>query len=176
MKAEKINPYHTKGSDVLLYIKRFFLGRQKPDIYTRVICNIGLLAFFFYFIWTLIVLLALHFGQNLPRAANWNHLFEKIGNKYQIQNIQLVFDVYLIVLLLACIGMFVGLILVWRRKKPGYWFFMVSLLVSQLAPLLIMGVNYYAAEIMWYEWISATVILSLFVIDYLLQRRKWLLG
>lgn len=175
MKAEKINPYHTKGSDVLLFVKRAFLGKKKPDIYTRVICNFGFLAFFFYFFWALVVLIALHFGQNLPKASNWNYLFEKIGNKYNIQNIQMLFDIYLVVLLVACLTMLFGLMLVWRRRIPGYWFFITALIITQVAPLLLLGTAYYTAEVMWYEWISATAILTMFVIDYFIQRKKRLL-
>lgn len=172
MEKNTYNPYHAKGSVIFGRIRAFFMGQEPPSAFTRINCNLALLYLFYIFGWTLVVFLSLNFGKNLPHAGNWDKLFAAIGSKYHITNIHFSFTVYLGTLLATSVVLFMGMITAWRRKLLGFILVMAATLVSLVAPLLILGLEYVKNECGWWEFAAGGLVLTLFTIDYLVRRKK----
>ena len=152
-------------------MRKFFLGKNTPNIFTRILCNFGLLYFFYLFFWTLIIIIAFNFGQNLPKAENWNKLFLEIGVRYNILDIHMSYSIYLYSLLLICASFFIGILLVWRKKVKGYYFVIISTLASIFIPFVLLGYEFVKNECGWFEFLFSGLVITLFTIDYFLRRR-----
>lgn len=168
----KYNPYHTKGSVVFSRFRKFFLGKKVPDLFTRIICNISFLYFFYVFLWALTIFIAFVFGQNLPKAENWNKIFLEVGMKYQLQNVYLDFTMYLITDLLFASLFFVGILLVWRNKLIGYWFSIAGVVVCSTSALVFLGIEYMRNEGAWWEVIMECIVFLLLLLNYFIRKRK----
>lgn len=167
----KFNPYNTKGRVIFGRIRKFFLGKETPSIFSRISCNIALLYFLYIFLWSVAIFIAFNFGQNLPKAKNWNELFQAIGTKYNIADIQFSFTLYLISLLTFSLILFVGVLLVWRRKLRGYLMVIFSAMFCTGISLILLGIEYVKNEATWFEFGFGAIVIAFFTIDYFLKRR-----
>lgn len=167
----KFNPYNTTGTVIFSRMRKFFLGKQTPDLFTRISCNIALLYFFYIFLWALTIFIAFNFGQNLPKAKNWNDLFLAIGTKYGISDIYFSFTLYLATLIAFSLFLFAGTLMVWRKKINGYLLVLSSTFVCSMVPFLLLGIDYVKNESSWFEYTFAAIVIILFTIDYILKKR-----
>lgn len=166
------NPYHTKGTVIFSRLRRSFLGTGTPGWFTRINCNVAILYFIYVFGWALAVFIAFQFGQNLPKAKNWNELFEAIGAKYQIPNIHFAFSAYLLTMLLCSLILLIGVMLVWRTKMKGFYWVFTALVILEVTPFLLLGMEFIRHEEGWWEFVIPGLILVLFLTDFLIRRKK----
>lgn len=167
----KFNPYNTKGSVVFGRIRKLFLGKNTPPIFTRIACNVAILYFLYVFFWSLVIFIAFNFGQNLPKSENWNAIFSSIGTKYNIADIHFSFTLYLITILTCSVVMLAGVLMVWRRRMKGYLFVLVPALVCMFIAFILLGLEYVQHESGWFEFIFGGIVILLFSIDYFIKRR-----
>jgi hypothetical protein len=147
------------------------LGKNTPQIFTRIACNIAILYFLYVFFWALVIFIAFNFGQNLPKAENWNAIFSSIGTKYHIADIYFSFTLYLIVLLSSSVLMLAGVLMVWRRRIKGYFFVLIPAIICTTVAMALLGMEYVKNESGWFEYVFGGIIITLFTIDYFLKRR-----
>jgi hypothetical protein len=167
----KFNPYNTKGTVVFGRMRKLFLGKKTPPIFTRIACNLALLYFLYVFFWALTIFIAFHFGQNLPKAENWNTIFSSIGTKYHISDIHFSFTLYLISLLTCSVIMLAGVLMVWRNRLNGYLLVLIPTLVCTTIAFMVLGMEYVKNEASWFEFTFGGIVIALFSIDYFLKRR-----
>jgi ABC-type transport system involved in cytochrome c biogenesis permease component len=119
-----------------------------------------------------VVLLLLDFGTGLPKYKEWNEIFLSYGLKYGIYDIHFMFNTFVVCVLVFSVALLIGIILTWRQKKGGHVIVIISQVLLAASPLLIMGVEYFNAEVLAYEWMSAGVLMLLFLTGYFLKLRK----
>jgi hypothetical protein len=169
---EKFNPYNTKGTVVFSRVRNFFLGKNTPGLFTRISCNISILYFFYIFLYALTILLAFKFGKNLPQGDHWKKLFEAIGAKYGITNIDLSFTLYLVSLIVFSVISFLATMFVWRRRLKGYLPVIASAIICTFASFAFLGVNYVEAETGWWEFAFGGTVIVLFTVDFFARRKQ----
>ena len=138
---------------------------------SRIGCNIALLYFLYIFLWSVAIFIAFNFGQNLPKAENWNTLFQAIGTKYQIADIRFSFTLYLISLITFSLILFAGVLLVWRKKMRGYLMVIFSALFCTGISIILLGVEYVKNESTWFEFAFGGIVIAFFTIDYFLKKK-----
>ncbi|HYG49604.1 MAG TPA: hypothetical protein VD905_01825 [Flavobacteriales bacterium] len=168
---EKFNPYNTKGTVVFGRVRRFFLGKNTPALFTRITCNIAILYFFYVFLYALTMLLAFKFGKNLPQGPHWEKLFEGIGQKYGITNINLSYTLYLLTLIVFSVTSFLSTMFVWRKRINGYIPVIASAVICAFSAFIFLGMDYVKAETGWWEYAFGGLVIVLFTIDFILQKR-----
>lgn len=102
----------------LRLIKRLILGKKKPPIFIRFLC-------WFYLGWSLLMIM--YFGSVgllIGTSAIQDVVFEAIGQKY--------FFVYACLHVLA----FIGVVLMWRLKKIGFYIYSIPTFIMPFLYLL----------------------------------------
>lgn len=168
---EKFNPYNAKGSVLFGRMRKFFLGKNTPGLFTRIICNIAILYFFYVFLYALTMLLAFKFGRNLPQGPHWEELFKTMGTKYGISNINLSFTLYLIALITFSVTSFLATMFVWRKKMKGYLPVIASAIICTFAAFVFLGIDYVKAEMGWWEFAAGGIVIVLFTVDFIIKKR-----
>lgn len=159
-KAPKAEEFYTFSR-----YKVFFLGAKNPWWFTQLVFYIGLAGFFYFLIWNLLHFLAVSMVDIYPKAEKIKTLFIEIGTKYEIIDPLSKIKYMTLTNMIASGVMFFGLIIIWRRKKAGYFFVLGGLAVCILTPFLLMGMKYISAEITWFEYSYALILVTLLFID-----------
>lgn len=149
--------------------KVFFLGNKNPWWLTQLAFFVGLAGFFYFCIWNLLNFLAVAMINNYPKPEKIKALFIELGNKYEIAEPMTMVKYLSLTNIIASGVMFLGLIIIWRRKKMGYYFIYGGLVVCLLTPLVFMGTKYIEAETRWFEYSYALILAGLLTVDLRLR-------
>ncbi len=149
--------------------KIFFLGAKNPWLFTQVTFFVGLAGFFYFCIWNLLNFLAVAMIDTYPKVEKIKDLFIELGKKYEIATPMSMIKYMTLTNMIASGVMFLGLIIIWRRKKIGYYFIYGGLAVCLLTPLVFMGVKYIQAETRWFEYSYALILAVMLAIDLKLR-------
>lgn len=149
--------------------KVFFLGSKNPWWFTQVTFYFGLLSFLYFLIWNLLNFLAVSMVFVYPKAEKVKMLFIELGQKYEIADPMSNIKWMAISNMIAAGVMFLGLLVIWRRKKIGYYFMFFGQIFCILTPLVFMGMKYVEAEISPFEYSMVFVVSCLLIADYFLR-------
>jgi hypothetical protein len=149
--------------------KIFFLGRKNPSWFTQLTFYFGLLSFLYFLIWNLLNFLAVSMVSVYPKAEKVKVLFVELGLKYDLIDPMKNIKWMALTNMLSATVMFFGLIIIWRRKKAGYYFAFIAQLVCIITPFVFMGIKYVRAEMSPFEYSLVFLVSCLLAIDVYLK-------
>lgn len=152
-------------------IRALLFGKKKPSILTRILCWSSLTVFAIFFGWYLLNLIALKMIDTMPNAAKLKLVFEDIAYRYQISDIYQSCTNMALAGLFGSIALFIGVMLVWRELKMGYYFLFAGLFLIAFSPMLFIGVNYLANEQAGWEYLLPILVISFGIVERLILRR-----
>lgn len=131
-------------------IKQLILGKEQPNLLTRVSVATAFLVWVYLFSWHLLTFLSLVMMHGLK--PGWKKdvvpAFNRVGSKlYAYADTINTLQVHALAQFVVFFLMLLGLILIYRRKRIGFLFYIIGAGGSLLATLLIMGNKYFFAEV-----------------------------
>lgn len=143
MVLEKIKNFTT-----LQRFRILILGRERPNLLTRISLLIAFLIWIYLFSWQLLTLVSIIFSGSLAHADGIKAAYHSIGsNNYGFVDGAIRLKFFTIVQLGLYFLSLIGLIFIWRSKKWGFILFILSYVLVLLSTLLIMGSTYIMKEI-----------------------------
>ena len=131
---------------LLQRVRRLILGKEKPNLLTRISCGVGLVLWIYLVSWHILTFVALFLFDTLKSSDVIRASFNRVGGRY-IQgdpiNHLLVYSLLEIAIYFV---MLVGLILIYRKKKLGFLLFVFGGLATFLGTFLIMGYDFLMKE------------------------------
>ncbi len=135
-------------------LKWLLLGREKPNLLTRVSVITGFIIWIYLFTWQLLTLVSVLFIKygTLPDSNLIRATYNNVGNKYggDVINGLLIHSVIQIIIYLAILF---SLILIWRKRKLGLLVYVIASLSTLLISFVLMGPRYMAYEIPLIDYI-----------------------
>lgn len=133
--------------------KRLVLGKERPNLLTRISVIIGFVGWLYLFSWHMITFLSLILLGNLKQSKDIRPAYQALGQKYGFVDTISALKIYsLVQVIIYCIILF-GLILIWRKKKLGFLFYVSTFILSLLTTYFMMGFQYMKHEIPIFDFI-----------------------
>lgn len=130
-------------------IKQTILGKENPNFLTRVSVGAGFLIWIYLFSWYLFTFLSLILMGGIK--PGWRYTvegsFQRVGSKLYgfADTINMLF-VHSIAQFAVFFLILLGLVLIWRKKKIGFMFYIIGSVGSILATIFILGTDYLMHE------------------------------
>lgn len=153
-------------------LKNFFLGKENPGFYTRIIFIAGFISFLWFFSWNLLNLLALRMIENDDKMKHLKMIFYELRDNYGVYDVFTAYFLMVIVSLSGSALMFIGLLFVWRKKIWASYLFLAGQTICLLSPVLFMGMSFFLNEMSPAEYFGPLFLILLFAIEIWLQRRS----
>ncbi|UKN02086.1 hypothetical protein K6119_00970 [Paracrocinitomix mangrovi] len=132
---------------VLQRTRRLILGREKPNLATRISVGIGFLIWVYHVSWQLLTLMAITLMGSLKQEELIRGAFQRVGSKlYYYENTIDRLTINTIVSLIAYGVSLLGLILIYRKKKIGFLVYILGNVSVILSTLIIMKLKYFQTE------------------------------
>ena len=130
-------------------IKRLILGKERPNLLTRVSVGAGLVVWVYLFSWHLLTFLSLQMMSGLK--PGWRRdvvpAFHRVGSKlYGYADTVNMLSVHSLVQFLMYFMILLGLILIWRKKKLGFLLYIFGAIGSLIVTTIILGWDYLINE------------------------------
>ena len=130
-------------------IKQLILGKERPNLLTRVSVGAGLVIWVYLFSWHLLTFLSLQMMSGLK--PGWRRdvvpAFHRVGSKlYGYADTVNMLSVHALVQFLMYFMILLGLILIWRKKKLGFLLYIFGAIGSLIVTTIILGWDYLINE------------------------------
>lgn len=130
-------------------IKRLILGKEGPNLLTRVSVGAGLVVWIYLFSWHLLTFMSLQMMSGLK--PGWRRdvvpAFHRVGSKlYGYADTVNMLSVHSLVQFLMYFMILLGLILIWRKKKLGFMLYVFGSVGSLIVTSIILGWDYLINE------------------------------
>jgi hypothetical protein len=141
---------------ILNRIRRFILGRQRPDFLTRMSFLGGLIVWVYLASWQALTLMAIMLKGTLKpyNSDGVENALRTIMHKYNFEGTEpwnfLV--VHSALQLLVYAAMLVGLIFIYRRMRTGFLLYVASAVGTFVVTFIIMGPTYMIAEFSYVDF------------------------
>ena len=133
--------------NMLQRIKTLFLGKKKPNFLTRISVGIAFIIWLYLMSWHLLTVLSLSLMNSLKHPEKIKATFTRKGSElYNIPDAMNALAFHSLIEIFVYIFILLGLILVWRKKKIGFLFFIIGNISGLLITILIMGWAYLINE------------------------------
>lgn len=132
--------------NLLQRVRRLILGKQKPNLLTRVSCGIGLVLWIYLISWHVLTFVALMLFDTLKSSEVIRASFNRVGGRYIQGDPINHLIIYSMLEIIIYIVMLFGLILIYRKKKLGFLLFVFGGLATFLVTFFIMGYNFLMKE------------------------------
>lgn len=126
-------------------LKFLFLGKERPNFLTRVSVGIGFVIWLYLFSWHILALLTITLLDSLKHPEKIKAAFNTIGPKYGFKDVMNSLITHSIIEIAIYIFILVGLILIWRKKKIGFLFYIIGNTATVLVTIL-MNWTYFSLE------------------------------
>ncbi len=131
-------------------VKQLILGKERPNLLTRVSVGVGFLIWVYLFSWHLLSFLSLIMMHGLK--PGWKKsvvpAFNRVGSKlYGYADTINTIQVHALIQFAVFFMMLLGLILIYRKKRLGFLLYIIGAGGSLLATLMVMGNKYFFAEV-----------------------------
>lgn len=148
---------------ILLKIRDFIFGKKRPEFYTRLTVYISALIWFIFLLWHTISFFAISFRNlifNYKKIDVEQLIFDRGAalGFYQQQFLSLLLNFQLISIA-AWSSVFLGIVLIWRKKRSFSIFLFGGIAVYYLAMILFLGFRYFNEDITWFDKISVSILL-----------------
>jgi len=136
-------------------IKHLILGKERPNLLTRVSVGVVFIMWVYLFSWYLMTFLSLMMMNGLK--PGWRNdvipAFHRVGSKlYGYADTVNMLTVHSLIQFAVFFIMLLGLILVWRKKRIGFIFYIAGAVGSLVATFIILGYDYLIAETTVVHW------------------------
>lgn len=136
-----------KDVRILVRLWNFVMGRRKPPFLTRAILLGAFAVFLYYFGWNIFRYLAITFIDSLDNPEDIKANLQAIGDPYGIDDALNTFPIYFLAIAGAQVLVLTSFVFIYRRKIWGYLLFFAGQGATLLAPLVIIGTDYFYQEI-----------------------------
>lgn len=130
-------------------IKQAILGKENPNFFTRISVGAGFLVWIYLFSWQIFTLLSLVLMGGIK--PGWRYTvegsFQRVGSKlYGFADTINSLFVHTVAQFAVFFIILLGLILIWRKKKIGFLFYVIGSVGSLLATIIILGPDFLINE------------------------------
>jgi hypothetical protein len=172
-KIDRLSP--EDAIPLLLKVRRFVLGKRKPDGFTRLIFTINLVGVLILTVWNFLSYLALLFSDFIKanKGFSVNAIIRRNGRNLGFEGQDFLDAISLYYFLNIFIWMVVlfGLILMYRKVKIYALFYFGALAVHFILMFSMLGLQYFLEDITWFDkLIYASLVVSTMIHSALLKR------
>jgi hypothetical protein len=164
-KREKLTP--------LQRVRVLILGRERPNLVTRVSVGIGFGIWVYLVTWQILTLMTLLLMSSIDQSELLQSAFSRVGsNLYGYTNTIGRLTIHNIVELIAYGAVLIGLIFIYRKKRIGFLIYIIGNFVIIMATPLILGLKYFQHE-MSYSYVIMIGVSTLYFSIGALWFYKW---
>jgi len=167
-----MNQTLVKKTTVFQRLKNITLGKEKPNLLTRISVIGGFAIWLYLFSWHLLTLLSVILFRNLEYGPKISANYQSVGSKYGYYDTVNKLIIHSSAQIIIYIVVLTGLILIWRQKKLGIIVYLISNLSTLFITLIIMGTAYLKYEVGITEYIMIGATTVYFGLGFLLFYRK----
>lgn len=128
-------------------IRRLILGKEKPNLITRISVGAGFLIWVYLISWYVLTLLSILLMGSLKQADLVQGSFNRVGSKlYGYSDTINRLTLHTVLELLIFGVVLIGLILIYRKKRIGFLMYVIGNVAAVLATIFILGLKYFQYE------------------------------
>jgi len=162
---------------LLVKIKRFLLGKQKPDRFTRFIFTLNLIGWSLFFVWNTLSYTAVRLSDFIKanKGFSVNAIIRRQGREYGFagQDFLDSLHVYLFLQFFILMIILVGLFFMYRKRTIYIVFYFGGFLLHFLVLFLLLGSQYFIEDITFFDKIVyGGMLLSVFIHSALMNDEK----
>lgn len=173
-KLDKLSP--EDALPLIIKIRRFILGKKKPDGFTRLIFTINIFSWFLLMIWNLISYAAIQLSDIIKENKGFsvNAIIRKNGRDlgFEGQDFLDVINTYLFANIFIWIIIFIGLALLYRKLKVYPIFLLGGLGIHFLLMFFMLGLQYFIESVSFFDKILYGIIIITTMIHSALMKKE----
>lgn len=157
-------------------VKRFILGSEKPELYTRISVIIGFSVWLYFTIWQILIFLSIVLVNRLQNPQMITDTFNRLGNKYAFMH-RWGLDTLNTLLLHSTIvlGLYflslVGLIFIYRKKRLGYGMYLIGSGLIIAFTVIFLGQDYFIEQISLIDKVIFSITTLYFIVGSFLFKK-----
>ena len=152
-KIDKIKP--EDAIPLLLKFRRFLLGKHKPDMFTRVVFTINLIGAILLSVWNSLSYLAILMSDFIKanKGFSVNEIIRINGRNlgFQGQDFLDTITQYYFINHFVWIAIFIGIFLLYRKKKSYVFFYFGGFIVHFLLLIFWIGLQYFIEDVSFFD-------------------------
>jgi len=173
-KLDKLSP--EDAIPLFLRIRRFILGKNKPDGFTRLIYTINFTGWFLLMAWNLISYIVVQMAPVIyeNKGLSVNAILRQKGRELGFdgeQFLQAITDYYFLSIF-VWIFIFIGLALMYRKSRFYATFYFGGFVVHFTSMLLMIGFQYFLEDISLFDKIVYGIMLVTALIHFTLMMKE----
>lgn len=154
-------------------IRRFLMGKEGPDLLTRVSVIAGALIWIYLFAWQLMTFVSTMLIGNVHESGKLRSAFYNLGKtNYNLNDTVSTLKMHSLIQIIIYLLILASLILIWRKRKVGFLIYVVGNVASLFITMVMMGWGYLLNEIPIFDFILIGITTIYFSIGILLFYRK----
>lgn len=162
---------------LLVKIKRFLLGKQKPDRFTRLIFTLNLIMWSLFFSWNALSYTALQLSDFIKanKGFSVNAIIRRQGREYGFAGQDFLdnLHIYLFLQFFIFFIILIGLFLMYRKKTIYIVFYFGGFLIHFVVMFLLLGSQYFMEDITFFDKILyGFMLLTAFIHSALMNDEK----
>lgn len=173
-KLDKLSP--EDALPLIIKIRRFILGKKKPDGFTRLIFTINIFSWFLLMMWNLISYAAIQLSDIIKENKGFsvNAIIRKNGRDlgFEGQDFLDVINTYLFANIFIWIIIFIGLALLYRKLKVYPIFLLGGLGIHFLLMFFMLGLQYFIECVSFFDKILYGIIIITTMIHSALMKKE----
>lgn len=173
-KLDKLSP--EDALPLIIKIRRFILGKKKPDGFTRLIFTINIFSWFLLMIWNLISYVAIQLSDIIKENKGFsvNAIIRKNGRDlgFEGQDFLDTINTYLFANVFIWLFIFIGLSMLYRKLKIYPVFLLGGLGVHFLLMFFMLGLQYFIESISFFDKILYGILIITTMIHSALMKKE----
>lgn len=173
-KLDKLSP--EDALPLIIKIRRFILGKKKPDGFTRLIFTINIFIWFLLMIWNLISYIAIQLSDIIKENKGFsvNAIIRKNGRDlgFEGQGFLEVINTYLFANIFIWIVIFIGLALLYRKLKIYPILLLGGLSLHFLLMFFMLGLQYFIESVSFFDKILYAILILTTMIHSALMKKE----
>jgi hypothetical protein len=128
-------------------LRNLILGKEKPNLLTRISVGAGFLIWIYLISWHVLTLLSILLMGSLKQSELVEGAFNRVGSKlYSYPDTINTLTVHTLLQLILFGIILLGLVLIWRKKKIGFLLYVASHVGTIFITIIVMGMEFFTAE------------------------------
>jgi phosphatidylglycerophosphate synthase len=153
-------------------IRTLIMGKEKPNFLTRVSVGVGFVLWVYLVSWHILTFVALMLFSTLEGTQQIRASFQRVGGRYNLGDPINLLKGHSAVQIVLYLLILVGLVLIYRKKKIGFLFYVFAGLGTVFVTFLLMGYSYLVNEVSAVDMSLLGASIAYFGIGALLFYRK----
>ncbi|MDX1446264.1 hypothetical protein [Lishizhenia sp.] len=176
--TQKLNTVSPK--DTLTFLSKIRLGifgKQKPDLFTRIIFFINVLGFFVFFCWAAISYVAIALNDLIQKSKQISveDIVIKRGEELGFDKGEIFlenFKQFQFLDIFIWVGLFCGLVFLYRKKAIYALFYFGALILHFLLMFYLLGMDYILNDISMFDKVAYAVMLFPTLLYFFLLKKE----